>query len=127
MPLSPLAADSYMLRGKQGSGTVARDHRILDPNGNRQDFTCANSQYRTDISKGEPHGTGRARGSVFDSPLVNHGGWSLWLEHVVASGGSETYWLMWYDPKGVPTIPLSGVLDKADIQEMSRQLASFVP
>lgn len=34
---------------------------------------------------------------------------------------------MWYDPNGVPTIPLSGVFTKDDLQEMVSLLAGFVP
>jgi len=26
-------------------------------------------------------------GSVFPNPLINHGGYTLWLEHVVEKGG----------------------------------------
>ncbi|HUZ72960.1 MAG TPA: hypothetical protein VMU87_08235 [Stellaceae bacterium] len=105
---------------------MATDHRI-DQNGQRLNFTCENRRYLTDINKGKPHGAGFAKGSVFDSSLITHGSYTLWLEHVLEKGtGAETYWLMWYDG-GRPTIPLSGVLDKSEIQEMSRQLASFVP
>jgi hypothetical protein len=107
---------------------MGQDHRI-NQNGQRLNFTCANRRFQTDISPGSfPHGTGNAPGSVFNNPLVNHSGYTLWLEHVVdTTDGSKTYWLMWYDPHGKPTIPLSGVMEKSEIQEMSRQLASFVP
>ena len=66
------------------------------------------------------------RESVFPTALANTG-YSLWLEHVTDKlYGQGTYWLMWYDPHGNPTIPLSGVLNAPDIQEMTRQLASFL-
>ncbi len=108
------------------------DKRIIQ-NGRSVDFTCSNRLFETDINKGKPHGVGQggvahALGSVFDAPLVSHGGYTLWLEHAInRKDQSEKYWLMWYDPNGIPTIPLSSVMDRADIQEMSRQLSSFVP
>ncbi len=51
---------------------------------NGQPYTCRNSRFQTDIShKGSrPHGHGNAAGSVFDAPLVDNGGYSLWLEYV---------------------------------------------
>ncbi len=77
---------------------------------------------------GKPHGQSLVLGSVFDRELVSDNGSTLWLEHVESiPDGAKTYWLMWYDPTGMPTIPLSGALDKEQIQEMARQLASFLP
>lgn len=54
-------------------------------------------------------------------------GYSLWLEYVVdRSGGWEPFWFMWYDSDGNPTIPMSGVFDRSQIQEMVARLASFI-
>jgi len=92
---------------------------------NGQAFTCANRRFQTNISKGHPHGVGNAGGSVFAQALVNSG-YSLWLEYVSGKDGEEMFWLMWYDPDGSPTIPLSGVFEAPDIQEISRGLASFI-
>jgi len=53
----------------------------------------------------------------------------LWLEHVVETKnptGKEYYWLMWYD-KGHPTIPMSGVFEKSELENMLKGLANFVP
>jgi hypothetical protein len=108
---------------------MAQDHRIIGPNGQRLPFTCQNHRYRTNINKGEAHSPmSQNRGSVFPAPLVNHDGWSLWLEHVEEIGNAaEVYWLMWYGPDGRPTIPLSGVFDRAELSSLVGQLASFVP
>jgi hypothetical protein len=90
-------------------------------------YTCANKRFETDISKGRHHGAGQAAGSVFDQPLVGGGGYSLWLEYVTDRvDHRDVFWFMWYDSNGSPTIPLSGVFDSADIQEISRRLASFI-
>ena len=92
-----------------------------------QPFTCRNRQFQTDLTKGKPHGTAPARGSVFDVPLVSNGGYTLWLEYVENhKHGGNAFWLMWYDARGVPTIPLSGVADLDQLRSMNSQLASFI-
>jgi hypothetical protein len=92
-------------------------------------YTCENWAFKTNVSKGHAHGTfSQALGSVFDRPLISADGYSLWLEHVVEKANQqEVYWLMWYDRDGVPTIPLSGVFTKDNLQEMVSLLAGFVP
>lgn len=105
-----------------------KEHRVLDSGGNPMDFTCRNARFQTDMTKGKPHGSiSDTRGSVFEDPLIEHGGYSLWLEHVAAKDEEgDIYWLMWYKG-GIPTIPMSGVFWKKDLQEMVKQLAGFVP
>ena len=98
---------------------MAEKHRLND-----QPFTCHNRNYQTDIRRGYPHGVGNAKGSVFPDALVNTGH-SLWLEYVTGVE-DEVFWLMWYDPNGSPTIPLSGIFHSQDIQTISRGLASFI-
>jgi hypothetical protein len=71
-------------------------------------------------------------GSVTGEPLIHTSdGYTLWLEHVdstdVNGGGDQLYWVMWYEPNGVPTIPLSGVFDRDQLTEMVRQLMQFIP
>src|SRR5438270_3352648 len=106
--------------------TMAQDHRILH-NRQRLDYTCTNRRFRTDINKGERHGQhSRNRGSVFDRPLADHDGYSLWMEHVIDESGHEYYWLMWYDPAGKPTIPLSGILSREDIANIQRLFVNFI-
>ena len=108
---------------------MGQQHRI-ELDGQRINYTCENSGYRTDLNKGETHADrSPARGSVFPEPLASReGGYSLWLEHVVdKKTGDEYYWLMWYDANGYPTIPLSGILSRADIAGMQRLLTSFIP
>jgi hypothetical protein len=106
---------------------LARDHRI-EQNGQRLGYTCANKRFRTNISRGQEHGQHSAtRGNVFDRPLAEYNGYSLWLEHVVNDTGNEYYWLMWYDSNGVPTIPLSSILSRDDIANMQALFASFIP
>ena len=106
---------------------MANDHRLIDSSGVRIPFSCGNRRYRTNVNKGVQHGGSSTRGSVFQGPLINHG-YSLWLEHVEEiETGDEIYWLMWYDNNGFPTIPMSGIFDKDELSEMTRQLASFVP
>jgi hypothetical protein len=90
-------------------------------------FTCSNRRFDTNINKGHPHGVGQASGSVFAQSLVAHGAISLWLEHVTdKQNASDTFWFMWYDHQGSPMIPLSGVFDATDIQEMAKRLADFI-
>lgn len=94
-----------------------------------QAFTCRNRRFQTDINNlsSYPHGQGHALGSVFAEPLVNNGGYTLWLEHVEDyKRGDKMFWLMWYNVKGVPTIPASGVFDRIDVRKMVGQLSSFI-
>lgn len=107
---------------------MAQDHRIDSPSG-RVPFSCENRRYRTNISKGESHSPlSQTRGSVFAAPLIQHDGYSLWLEHVEErETGTELYWLMWYGPEGIPTIPMSGVFDRAELSGMLGRLGGFVP
>jgi hypothetical protein len=96
---------------------------------NGHSYTCRNSRFQTDIVAihGKPHGPGNAAGSVFDAPLVDNGGYSLWLEYVEDHKyGGNMFWLMWYDAKGVPTIPASGVFDLDQLRSMNSQLAAFI-
>jgi hypothetical protein len=87
-------------------------------------FTCANRRFRTHIEIGQPHGNGQAGGSVFPDPLVDNGGYTLWLEHVTEVGDEDggLFWFMWYDQSGSPTIPASGVLNLDQIKEMTNRL-----
>lgn len=102
-----------------------KDHRIPGPQG-PVPYTCDNRGYRSNTSKGAAGA--QAPASVFDSPLIQLPGASLWLEHVVEKEtGDPCYWLMWYDHLGNPTIPLSGVFSKDDLSQMLRRLADFVP
>jgi len=107
------------------------DSRLTDPQGNRIDYSCGNKGFQTNISKGKSHGTTPTLGSVLGYPLVkNQFNQSLWLEHVVETKnptGNEYYWLMWYNDKAQPTIPMSGVFEKSDLEKMLKGLANFVP
>ncbi len=90
-------------------------------------YTCRNKRFQTDLSNGEPHGVGNAAGSVFDEPLIESDGYSLWLEYVVDHKfGDKCFWLMWYDVNGEPTIPLSGIFNLDQLREMNSRLASFI-
>lgn len=92
-----------------------------------QPFTCSNTRFETRTDKGEPHGPGNATGSVFGEAIIPGDGYTLWLEHVRdKSGGSDMFWMMWYDPEGTPTIPMSGVFSKDQLREMVSRLARFV-
>jgi hypothetical protein len=109
---------------------VAKDHRITHA-GLKLDFSCTNACFRTNVKKGQAHGSCPTKGSVFGGPLVHqaNGGFSLWLEHVEnIESGDEMYWLMWYDAKGFPTMPMSGVFDRDDIKKMVALLSTeFLP
>ena len=100
------------------------DHRILDPTSNsRLNYTCENAGFKTDITQGHPHGAGQAQGSVYDDALLWSNGWSLWLEYVVDKRtNGQVFWLMWYKPGGMPTIPLSGIFSRANFEEMIGRL-----
>lgn len=106
---------------------MAADHRLTDTAGNKLSFSCENASYKTDIDKGFQHGKSATKGSVFPSPLISNG-YSLWLEHVKEiDTQADVYWLMWYDDRGKPVIPMSGIFNKQQLSEMAKQLASFVP
>ena len=90
-------------------------------------FTCSNRRFHTNADKGKPHGSGQTRGSVFDLPLVSSNGYTLWLEYVIdKTNASETFWLMWYDSAGSPTIPLSSVISADQMKDMTSRLADFI-
>ena len=108
---------------------MSAKNRLNDANGNPIPFTCRNRRFQTDISMGNPHGTaGQAPGNVLSAPLITSNGYTLWLEHVLQpSTAAREYWLMWYDPVGNPTIPMSGVFSRNELSEMLARLADFVP
>ena len=91
---------------------MAKDHRITQ-GGVTLNFSCYNYAFRTDIGMGNPHSTyATTRGSVTGQPLVRTiEGATLWLEHVeeVKNPTQKCYWLMWYDPTGIPTIPMNPI------------------
>jgi len=108
---------------------MARDHRLPGPNGSRVNYSCGNRKYCTNVSKGYAHRPySPTLGSVLEDCLFTSGEYSLWLEHVTEiSTGQEVYWLMWYDAAGVSTMPMSGVFDRRDLEQMISRLARFVP
>ena len=98
----------------QRSNKLAAKDRIYI-NNEPINFTCRNRRYQTNTSKGFVHGTGTVKGSVLEEPLYSdrESGYSMWLEHVIErSTSKEVYWFMWYDGKGIPTLPLSSVFEK---------------
>jgi hypothetical protein len=101
---------------------MAKDHRIAKGT-ERLSYTCENTGYRTNVSKGVRHGVySRNRGSIRKEPLVDRNGYTLWLEHVTEKkNGDDWYWLMWYHD-GIPTIPLSSIFDESDLRNMARLL-----
>lgn len=108
---------------------MARDSRITGEDNQPIAFTCRNRRFETNIRKGEPHKPfADTLGSVFPEPLIDHDGYTLWIEHVwEPETDAEYYWLMWYNPEGIPTIPLSGVFDRTDLEAMVSRLARLVP
>ena len=109
---------------------MAKDHRIIQ-GGVPLSYSCQNYGYRTDAATGRPHSShSTTLGSVTGQPLVQTSeGATLWLEHVEESKNpsQKCYWLMWYDPNGMPTIPLSGVFDRSELGQLAQQLMQFVP
>lgn len=112
---------------------MAKDLRLVNSAGQKVDFTCCNSRFRTKLKKGFNHLPLRqADGSVFPSSLIpvsptNPPPYTLWLEYVdEIATGDEYYWFMWYK-LGRPVIPMSGVFDKKQLVELLGQLATFVP
>lgn len=101
------------------------DKRIL-LNGQRLNFTCENSRFKTDIDSGHEHYPGEGyKGSVTDEPLYEDGG-SLWIEHVLdKSNGNKCFWFMWYDKDGLPILPMSSVFDKYDMQQVIERIAKI--
>jgi hypothetical protein len=90
-------------------------------------YTCSNNRYETNSSKGYPHGPGQALGSVFEEPLYDKEGYSLWLEYVTEKKtGEPSFWLMWYDGNGHPTIQYSAIFDGDQIRKMVAEFAKFI-
>ena len=102
------------------------DHRI-EQNGRKLDFTCKNKRFSTDIQTGHEHLSGHGyKGSATPRALFEDGDYSLWLEHVIdLQNGNKCYWLMWYN-NGIPTIPMSGVLDRNDILEVIANIKEYI-
>jgi hypothetical protein len=74
-------------------------------------FACSNTKYKTNTSKGFPHGEGNARGSVTEKELDKKDGYTLWFEHVVGiEEKDEAYWFMWYNSNGKALIKQSAVI-----------------
>lgn len=110
-------------------------HRIINPKtGKGIPFSCENNNYCTDIKNKESfrHLPNRTLGSALKDPLFfdDHDTlYSLWLEHVINKKDSKNknvYWLMWYDGKGFPLIPFSGVFSKDDLKKMVGMLADHL-
>lgn len=82
-------------------------------------FTCENSGFSTDITKGFPHfpwqSNGGAGGSYFKYPIRTDGDQSLFLEYVTDGGSDSMLWLMWYDGHGRPKISGSAVFFEHDL------------
>lgn len=91
-------------------------------------YSCENRRFRTNVTKGERHGSSSAtRGSVFSESLADNGEQTLWLEYVEEQKTvKEWYWFMWYDRSGRPTIPMSGVLSKSDFLRIVNQLGTLL-
>ena len=107
---------------------MPKDRRCVI-SGQLVNFTCENVRFKTNVAKGQSHGSSAALGSVFSQPLVSYAGGTLWLEHVVDKEDPREpyYWLMHYDSSGMPTIPLSAVINKTDLQHMASLMASLIP
>lgn len=104
------------------------DHRIIR-NGVRLPFTCENRKYRTDITRGYAHDQNHNHlGSVTQEAIYDDGnGYTLWLEYVinVRNPNDRCMWFMWYDDNGLSTMPMSSVIDEADINEVIRNISQI--
>ena len=91
-------------------------------------FSCQTRQFRTDLSRGMAHGSyAPTLGSATDTPLVDRYGYTLWLEHVAPTATHRGgFWLVWYDPLGVPAAMTNGILDRNDVVQMGNVLRSAV-
>jgi hypothetical protein len=93
-------------------------------------YSCKNDRFHTDDCKGFSHGSfSTNRGSVFPTPLYSGRWGTTWLEHVKdkKNPGDSFYWFMFYDPSGTPPINQSVVLEKAQLEEFARLMASQLP
>jgi len=107
---------------------LGKDLHSKDKSNQRIPFSCENIRFKTNTKKGFPHGACETKGSVFKKPLVNNGGWTLWLEHILElKSKDELYWLMWYNPKGLSTISGSSVFKRADLACIGKMFAEFIP
>lgn len=101
--------------------------RRIVRNGKPLNFSCETRQFRTDVTQGKRHGTyASTLGCAIDRPLVDRYGYTLWLEHVAPTAALRGgYWLVWYDPFGVPSSMTSGVMEKNDVVQLGNALRSF--
>jgi hypothetical protein len=92
-------------------------------------FACENRRFKTNTEMGERHGRNLRRGSVYREPLIDTGGFTLWLEYVTEKQkpDEEWFWLMWYDREGQAQIPASSVFRRDDLKEMIGRLADLLP
>ena len=111
-----------MYRGLLASGCSVEIH-------SHARCVCENRGYMTNTTRAFAHSPfAPALGSVLDGALLVSNGYSLWLEHVIEkSSNAEVFWLMWYDPNGLPTIPLSGIFDKSDLELLIGRLTTTIP
>jgi len=94
-------------------------------NRNYMPFTCENGRFKTDTSKGYPHGIGLPMGSVTPSPIWDDGE-TLYLEHVIdKQNGNNCFWFMWYDEYGNNKINVSAVFGEGDILEIIKNISKI--
>jgi hypothetical protein len=100
--------------------------RITDKDGNKLNFTCQNSKYKTDINKGLEHEKGGSKGSVTSEALFKSEGYSLWLEYVVNvhDEDEQCYWFMYYKD-GLPIMPMSAVIDEETITKVINNISNI--
>lgn len=89
------------------------------------DFTTENAQFKTDTS-GEVLNA-KYPGSVTRNPIYDDTDDNiLLLEKVInKNNGKSCFWFMWYKYNGIPTLPMSGVIDSDDITEVIRNISKI--
>jgi len=94
-------------------------HKQIKEDGQLLPFTCYNTGFKTDISKGFVHADGQSHlGSVTQKPLYEDAQSKMFLEYVISTDGDSCYWFMWYNSTGTPLIRASAVIDENAIGEL---------
>ena len=105
---------------------MSKDWRIFRK-GQRLSFTCENSKFKTDISRGYKHfSDNNYLGSAIPEPIYTNGIDTLWIEYVinVKDKNNKCFWFMWYK-NGIPSLSGSSVIDEDDIMKVINNISKI--
>ncbi len=94
-------------------------------------FRMENQYFSTDSTKGYEHLPGQPKGSVFRGPACNPDaeGNNTWLEYVTDKRNpeDERFWFAIYDKDYEPTLKVSPIFKREDLETMLGRFAALIP